>query len=133
MNVIDAGSVHFFCCSNSSVRINGSFRFQTNWKLEDDGAIAVLGMKGAEKRKLLRKRTGVGVVILHLIYALSHITTSHSVELTVIRLCKYAIAVGFANFFLFLSLVTDSFLVQLMILLGQACTTGPRAIISFGL
>jgi hypothetical protein len=83
---------------HGSVRINGSFPFQINWKYEDNGASVVLGMKGAEKRKLLRKRTGVGVVTLHLIYALNHITTSHSVEVTVILLCKYAVAVRLAGF-----------------------------------
>jgi hypothetical protein len=50
-------------------------------------------MKGAEKRKLVRKKTGVGVVILHLIYALNRITTSRSVALIVILLCKYSVAV----------------------------------------
>jgi hypothetical protein len=50
-------------------------------------------MKGAEKRKLLRKKIGVGVIILHLIYALNRVTTFRSVALIVILLCKYSVAV----------------------------------------
>lgn len=91
MNLIDAGNVFFFLLALidlGSIRINESVPFQTNWKYEDNAASVVPGMKGAEKRKLLKKRTGVGVGILHLIYALNHNTTFLSVELTVILLCK---------------------------------------------
>jgi hypothetical protein len=81
-----------------NIRTDGSIPFQTNWKYEDNGASVVLEMKGAGKRKLLKKRTGVGVVILHLTYALNHITIFRSVELTVILLCKYAVTVRMSGF-----------------------------------
>jgi len=58
-------------------------------------------MKGAEKRKLLRKRTDVGAVILHHTFVLSHITTSHSVEQTVMLLCRYSLAVRKIFFFFY--------------------------------
>jgi hypothetical protein len=77
----------------SLIRIGGSFPSQTNLKHENDGVSVVLGMKVAEKRKLLKKKTGVGVITLHLIYALNRIATSRSVALIVILSCKYSVAV----------------------------------------
>jgi len=69
------------------------FFFQTSLKCEDDGVNAVPGMKGAEKRKLLRKKTDVGAIILRRTFVLNHITTSHSVEQTMMLLCRYSLAV----------------------------------------
>lgn len=96
IGLINAGTACIFTStliSLSNIRIGGSIPSQTSLKCENDGVSSVLGMKGAEKRKLLRKKTGVGVVILHLIYALNRITTSRSVALIVILLCKYSVAV----------------------------------------
>lgn len=62
-------------------------------------------MKGAEKRKLLRKRTDVGAVILHRTFVLNHVTTSHSAEQTVMLLCRYSLAVRKRSFFLVLLFV----------------------------
>jgi hypothetical protein len=95
-------------------------------KCEDDCVNAVPGMKGAEKRKLLRKRTDVGAIILHLTFVLNHITTSHSVEQTVMLLCRYSLGVRRRIFFTFCcARVCHSLPVELLlILLGLLIFTG---------
>ena len=99
---------------------------QTSLKCEDDSVSAVPGMKGAEKRKLLRKRTDVGAIILHHTFVLNHITTSHSVEQTVMLLCGYSLVVRKGRFFNFCCAVACHSLPfeLLMILLGLLIFTG---------
>lgn len=112
ISLIDAGTACIFTSTLiylSNVRIGGSFPSQTNLKRENNGVSVVLEMKGAEKRKLLRKKTGVGVVILHHIYALNHVTTSRTVALIVILLCKYSVAVIMTLFCVFWYFCMPSF------------------------